>query len=390
MDGSVTSIHCFVKGNSPLIYRNYFEIKDKFGRFVTSTKTYRMKVGEDDETVAMMTAKDYEFTELKAASIRSVMDLATSTIIRYIEAMLSLKVMSIWIDYAIDAKSQLWMLWTSEAKVLMRPTESKSRSSSPTNSPWRKSPEEERVSASAQVDAALGLMNDFKTDAAAMRDRARHTESTEAAGFKVVSLSDDSRPDVGAGMRCRGDFCGISLESVGSLASQDDLSHGAMEKFFSEEERQLLRRYDKYKQLTDTSQLSADYDFIPMRTILKVREDRRRQGLEDLGQPSWKDFPVSPRTESRVFSSLHAGEESIEPSNEVDEKVSIPVVARIVGLVCYRKSWHDYVRRGSAESRLVLIFCRTTTPCEFVPPVIKFICYWTGRERSSKTKIAGK
>ena len=306
-----------------MIYRNSFEIKDKFGRFVTSTKTYRMKVGEEDETVAMMSAKDYEFTELKATSIRSVMDLATSTIIRYIEAMLQVKVMSIWIDYAIDSKSQLWMLWTSEARVVMRAVESKSRSGSPTYPLRRRSPEEERMSASAQVDAALGLVNDLRTDAAASRDRSRHTESAESAGFKMVSLGDESRPDAGAGLRCRGDFCGISLESVGSLASQEDLSQGAMERFFSEEERQLLRRYDKFRQLTDTSQVSTDYDFLPLRTILRVREDRLRQGLGDLGQPSWRDFPVSPRTEARVFSSLHAGEESVnEQAKESEEAVS--------------------------------------------------------------------
>ena len=321
-DGSVISIHCFIKGNSPLIYRNYFETKDKYGRFVTSTKVYKMKVGDEGDNIAMMTSTDYEWTDLKAASIRSVMDLATSTVIRYVESMLQVRVLSIWVDYVIDAKSQLWMLWTSEAKALVKAVVSKSRSSSPNLLP-RGSPDEERVSASTQVDAALSMVNDLRADSSSLRERSRHTESSaESAGFKMVTLSESIKPDVGAGIKCRGDFCNISLESVGSLASQEDLSLGAMEKFFSEEERQLLRRYDKYKQLVDTSQLSFDYDFIPMRTILRVRDDRRKQKHGDVGQPSWKEFPVSPRTESRVFSLLHAGDKPAEKSKEEEEMVS--------------------------------------------------------------------
>ena len=58
--------------------------------------------------------------ECKAANICNIMDLATNTIIKYVEAMLNIKVLSLSVDYVIDEKSQLWMLWTSDAKILVR------------------------------------------------------------------------------------------------------------------------------------------------------------------------------------------------------------------------------------------------------------------------------
>eukprot|EP01037_Dinobryon_pediforme_P018000 gene18000-18237_t len=57
---------------------------------------------------------------LKANQICNVLDLATSTVIRYVEMMLAIRILSIQIDYAIDKKSQIWMLWTSDARFTTR------------------------------------------------------------------------------------------------------------------------------------------------------------------------------------------------------------------------------------------------------------------------------
>mgnify|MGYP005994710653 CR=1 FL=1 len=119
-DDSILSIHCFVKSKKHTIYRNNFEVKDRTGRYVTTTYCYSYSVDEEDpETVTVFHEDTAKVYECKAANINAIMDLATNTIIKYVEMMLSVKVLSISVDYVIDSKSQLWMLWTSPAKVLV-------------------------------------------------------------------------------------------------------------------------------------------------------------------------------------------------------------------------------------------------------------------------------
>ena len=121
------SLHCFIKGGSNQIFRNKFELKDRLGRFTTSTHTYTYGQREPPkstsenakpfvpEPVVVVSESRTQFVESKANSIKNIMDLATSTIVRYVENMLGVKVLSLSVDYVIDTKSQLWMLWTSVA-----------------------------------------------------------------------------------------------------------------------------------------------------------------------------------------------------------------------------------------------------------------------------------
>ena len=94
---SILSIHCFIKGGSNQIFRNKFELKDRLGRFTTSTHTYSYGQREPPkstsgnakafvpEPVVVVSESRTEFVESKANSIKNIMDLATSTIVRYIE-----------------------------------------------------------------------------------------------------------------------------------------------------------------------------------------------------------------------------------------------------------------------------------------------------------------
>ena len=53
-DDSILSIHCFVKSKKHSIYRNNFEVKDRTGRYVTTTYCYSYTVDDDDpETVTV-------------------------------------------------------------------------------------------------------------------------------------------------------------------------------------------------------------------------------------------------------------------------------------------------------------------------------------------------
>jgi hypothetical protein len=119
-DDSILSVHCFVKSKKHTIYRNNFEVKDRTGRYVTTTYCYAYSVDEEDpETVTVFHEDQAKAYECKAGNINNIMDLATNTVIKYVEMMLSVKVLSLSVDYVIDSKSQLWMLWTSAAKVLV-------------------------------------------------------------------------------------------------------------------------------------------------------------------------------------------------------------------------------------------------------------------------------
>ena len=130
-DPSILSLHCFIKGQSTNIFRNTFTMKDRLGRFATNTFTYSYGGPDYDRTakgakqgdkntdpVLVVIERDCKFTESRATAIKNIMDLATNTVVRYIENMLGIKILELSVDYVIDAKSQLWMLWTSEAKIV--------------------------------------------------------------------------------------------------------------------------------------------------------------------------------------------------------------------------------------------------------------------------------
>ena len=118
-DNSIISLHCYVKGDSNLVYRNKFELRDRLGRFVTSTYSYSFFDSNlATDSIVMARESKLEFTETRAPALKNIMDLATNTVVRYLEMMLGIRVLSISVDYVIDPKSQLWMMWPSVAKVV--------------------------------------------------------------------------------------------------------------------------------------------------------------------------------------------------------------------------------------------------------------------------------
>jgi pimeloyl-ACP methyl ester carboxylesterase/CheY-like chemotaxis protein len=117
-DPSVLSLHCFIKGDNKMIYRNKYELKDKLGRYVSSTHVYNLSFDHTIEAVSVQFTEHAVLTESKAAALKSVIDLATNTVVRYLELMLSIKVVQITIDYVIDSQSQLWMMWSSPAQFV--------------------------------------------------------------------------------------------------------------------------------------------------------------------------------------------------------------------------------------------------------------------------------
>ena len=76
-----------------ILINNNFELKDKLGRNRTSTYAYVYSLESDGglESFGMMNESDCTFNESKASSLKNIMDLATSTVVRYIESMLLVK-----------------------------------------------------------------------------------------------------------------------------------------------------------------------------------------------------------------------------------------------------------------------------------------------------------
>lgn len=118
-DASVLSVHCFINGENHQVYRNKFTVKDKLGRYVCSTHVYNFPLAKDapDSVVTMYESK-IKLVESRANQIKNIMDLATNTVVRYVETMLQMRILDLTVDYVIDKKSQIWMLWAPDSKFV--------------------------------------------------------------------------------------------------------------------------------------------------------------------------------------------------------------------------------------------------------------------------------
>lgn len=118
-DETLLSMHCFVRGGNNLAYRSNYEVTDKQGRCAISTQSYPLYVENMYNGITGPTAEgSRSSTESKATAINDVTKQATSTVVRFLERTRRIRIISLSIDYVIDRKSQLWMLWTGSAKIV--------------------------------------------------------------------------------------------------------------------------------------------------------------------------------------------------------------------------------------------------------------------------------
>ena len=211
-DTSIISLHCFIKGNNNLVYRNKFELRDRLGRFTTSTHSYTFFDTNEPMTDSVILAREqrFTFTESRATALKNIMDLATNTVIRYLEMVLRVKVMSLSIDYIIDTKSQLWMLWPSAAKIIrdtklwedVKIVPGLEDKDAPDRMSWASLPRTEspgrlrtiRRQEEAGVAAASGKAHDrskSKSPSTAVRNKAMDGRHTVTSRGKAVSTGFD-------------------------------------------------------------------------------------------------------------------------------------------------------------------------------------------------------
>ena len=349
-DSSIISLHCFVKGNQTSFFRNRFELKDMLSRFVTSTHSFTYVLDYSQE-VNVIRDSDCQLVEIKAASLRNIMDLATHTVIRYLELILSIKVLSLNIDYIIDSKSQLWMLWSGPASFvrnsnltevripglpsgdvsgrmswagaqyassgdLKRPGSSvnltkkssvSSISSRLSLSRQKDSPQNSSVismkadlpAARNQITTAAAIIDgSLESNKTLMRKAIRDDKTPNSLSLHKISvISEEGALKTAQHVKCQGDYCHIRLEPIGALEMDPERSGQPLERLFSEGELEQLRSQAEYQQLMlPRARTDASMSSISAKSIYLARQERRYEDNTSKVTDDWKNYPTSPRS----------------------------------------------------------------------------------------------
>lgn len=346
---NVMSIHCFVKTTNHSIYRNSYQLRDKAGRVATSTNAYVYDISQRDEDgVAILQERHCKFSESRATSMKNIMDLATYTVVKYIESMLNSKILSISIDYVVDTKSQLWMLWTSEVKFVRVPQlsdimlpgfmsgdktgrmvwagpkyfegeldrrfelerdqestrpsasvklDSPSHSSSRKTRPSRRTMTEDNpellLAASHVQQASDSIEKSFETNKSSKR--AQYLDS--GLPMVVVPLNAEEPSQFPQAFKCKGRFCNLKVTPGGYMFPSKDgeVSDHIAEKLFSRQEMEVLRKDKRFAHMMSFGTPGPALAAISARSIALAERDRRGIATSSKDEP-WMHYPVSPRT----------------------------------------------------------------------------------------------
>ena len=111
---NISSVHCFLGcDNSPIIYRcRYLDgnVSTYFYSLPLQSEPFQLqeKINDAGESNLSLSIS-------QANSINRVTEKATVTIVQYLERDFQSPLRQIEVDYVIDSKSQIWMLWSSNA-----------------------------------------------------------------------------------------------------------------------------------------------------------------------------------------------------------------------------------------------------------------------------------
>ena len=266
--------------------------------------------------------------------------------VKYIEAMLNSKILSISIDYVIDTKSQLWMLWTSEVNFVRVPqlndislpgftsgdktgrmiwagpkyfegeldrkfdedrNPDLARSSatrSPTHSSSKKSRTSRRtamaednpellLSGSHLQQASDSIEKSFESSKKSKR--AQYLDS--ALPQLVVPIQPEESSQYPQAFKCKGRFCNMKVQPGGFMAPSTDgaVAEHISEKFFSHQELEMLRKDKRFAHIMAFGAPGPALAAISMKSIILADRDRRGIQTNSKDEP-WMHYPVSPRT----------------------------------------------------------------------------------------------
>lgn len=116
-DPALLSVHCFIgRGKNPIIYRNHYTFNPQSGRLKTLTHSYSIP---KEELLHISYSERLQLVESKASQTSKVLDLATLTAVRFAEKMLRIRILHCSVDYVVDKKSQVWMLWANSVQYCL-------------------------------------------------------------------------------------------------------------------------------------------------------------------------------------------------------------------------------------------------------------------------------
>jgi hypothetical protein len=296
-EGNILSVHAFLgSGHSSLIYRSHYTMNIGSGRWKISTQTYSVP---QQEPVLVLNEEKIKLHDSRAASINKVTDLATTTVVRYVEKMLKVHFAEFVVDYVIDKKSQIWMLWCSKA-LFHRATRPDQFDSSvdllKTSSPSSRIGSPARIGSASFREEANSLSHQFHEMAEPYKKDPRGAQIAAVAATHSFSTVDEGSPIAKSKFpnpnNCRGDYCNLEIANTGQLVLDEKQASLHAQQLFSENEISQLRKDPKFfKMMEFGSENSRATQEISMRSINLARKEKRGY-QQTANESSWMSYPT--------------------------------------------------------------------------------------------------
>lgn len=285
-DPAIRSIHTFLSSSHNVVYRNSYQCNVSTGRWRTNTSTYSVP---RSDSIQITYENHLTLTESRAAPINKVVDLATTTVVRYIERMLKITLTEFSVDYIIDKKSQIWMLWSTMARFNHDSHFTGEKMTSP-RSPQTPALDMDTTARTITDDdeMAAGLSNTFYE---MTKGRSRQSDvskqlNTMVATTSFASLHDrPSSPNASAVTKfpqpfnCRGDYCNLDVTTTGALTlEKHTAAQHIAQKLFTEDEIQKLRKDARFNKMMEFNSAGVGLAEITMRSISLARKENRGSG----------------------------------------------------------------------------------------------------------------
>lgn len=284
-DPAIQSIHTFLSSSQNLIYRNTYTMNLANGRWKTKTQTYSIP---NSDSLHVSFDSSLALNDSRAAPINKVVDLATTTVARYVERMLKVTFLEFSVDYVIDKKSQIWMLWSTKANFTRETAHSNDGPHSPQSTHHFDDMDATAKTIPNDDELAAGLSQQFYEMTLNMPRTA--TASKQLNTLVSTTQFTSGRPDSPSAQvasssgkfpqpfTCKGDYCNLDISTMGKLTI--DTQHAAQHvasKLFTEEEITRLRKDPKFNKMMEFNSSGVGLAEISMRSISLARKEQRGQ-----------------------------------------------------------------------------------------------------------------
>lgn len=284
-DPAIQSIHTFLSSSQNLIYRNTYTMTLSNGRWKTKTQTYSIP---NSDSLHVSFDSSLTLNDSRAAPINKVVDLATTTVARYVERMLKVTLLEFSVDYVIDKKSQIWMLWSTKANFTRETPHSNDAPHSPQSTHQFDDMDATAKTIANDDELAAGLSQQFYEMTLNMPRTATASKQLNTLVSTTQFTSGHNRPDSPSAQvasssgkfpqpfTCKGDYCNLDISTMGKLTM--DTQHAAQHvasKLFTEEEITRLRKDPKFNKMMEFNSSGVGLAEISMRSISLARKEQR-------------------------------------------------------------------------------------------------------------------